>query len=175
MEWAAMFLVIFNAPVIKNVIDGGISVASNQVLRPNVLPASGDWYGKLAKPWFNPPGWVFPVMWVLISKPTQLWAVSRLMKAASPTAPWRPELAVYCAQLSLGDSWNSVFFGCQRIGLGLVTIGAQWGTLVASALLFRKIDPMAGKLLLPTIGWLAVAVALNSEIYRLNLSKKGRK
>ena len=41
VEWAAMFLVIFNAPVIKNVIDGGISVASNQVLRPNVLPASG--------------------------------------------------------------------------------------------------------------------------------------
>jgi len=179
VEWLALFAVIFTAPFLKDIIAGGVSTAGIQVMRPDKVPGDSDWYSKMLKPWFHPPGWVFAVMWVVVSKPTQLWAVSRLLVAANSAEseseelamPWH-ELAVYCVHLSLGDGWNDVYFGAQRLGLGLVVIVAQYATLVRSYLLFREVDPEAGGFLLPTIGWMTVAVALNEEVYRLNPSKK---
>jgi benzodiazapine receptor len=170
VQWASLVMIAFNASAIKNIVDGGITTASNQVLKPNVVPGDPTWYSKLKKPWFTPPGWLFPIMWVIVSKPTQIWAVSRLLKTAT-TTPW-PALAVYCTHLSLGDTWNSVFFGCQRVEAGAVVIGTFWSALVASGLVFGALDKMAGMLLLPTIGWVTVASALNFEIYRLNKSER---
>ena len=185
VEWMSLFIVIFNAPFVKDIIAGGISTAGIQIMRPDKFPGDSDWNEKLAKPWFYLPGWVFAVMWVLVSKPTQLWAVSRLLVAASAESesdsseadgevPWH-ELAVYCVHLALGDGWNDVYMGAKRLGLGLVIIVVQYATLVRSYLLFREVDPEAGKFLLPTLGWMAVAVALNEEVYRLNPSKKEKK
>lgn len=74
-------------------------------------------------------------------------------------------------QVSLGDVWNQIFFGCQRVRLGSYTIGTFYATLVASAVLFARIDQTAGLFLLPTIGWVTVATLLNLEIDRLNPPK----
>lgn len=165
LQWASLVFVVFSSSTIKSWIDGGVSVATNQVLRPNVIPGDSEWYDSLKKPWFNPPSWLFPIMWVIVSKPTQLLAVSKILKV-SPV-PW-PTLAVYCAHLSLGDVWNQVFFGCQRIKLGAGVISTFYGVLLSSAKLFYDVDPDAGLLLLPTCGWVTVATALNLAIYRLN-------
>lgn len=170
LQWVSAFLTIFASSSIKSVLDGGVSAASNQALRPDVVPGEAGWYANLKKPWFNPPGWLFPIMWLIVSKPTQLFAVSVLLKTQS-VGKW-PALAVYCAHLSLGDAWNQVFFGCQRIGLGAGVIVTFWGMLARSAFLFHKIDSTAGLLMLPTVGWVTVASALNLEIYRLNKSEK---
>jgi benzodiazapine receptor len=171
LQWSSLLVVIFGSSEIKAIADGSVSAASKQVLRPNVIPGDGPWYENLKKPWFNPPGWVFPVMWLIVSKPTQMWAASRILKATAATQfPW-PVMAVYCTHLSLGDTWNQVFFGCQRIRLGVGVICTFWSVLVASAVAFGSVDNTAGLLLLPTVGWVAVASALNIEIYRLNGEK----
>jgi len=186
LQWISLAVTIFFPSAVKSLVDGGVSAASNQVLKPNVTPGdSGAWYASLAKPWFNPPGWVFPIMWLIVSKPTQMWGVSCLLKqqqqagesesssssSLSTTSNnknlW-PVLAVYCCHLALGDAWNQVFFGCQRIRLGAQVIAAFWSLLATSSVLFGGMDKRAGLLLLPTLGWVTVATALNLEILRLN-------
>lgn len=162
----ALLLVIFCSSTIQSAITGSIaSIASNQVRKPNTVPGDTLWYTNLRKPFFNPPGWVFPIMWLLVCKPTQLLATLKLMGRFSTS--WLP-LTVFCAHLALGDAWNQVFFGRQRIGLGAIVISVFYGMLVLSTALFYNLDPNAGLLLLPTCAWVMVATALNFEIYRLN-------
>jgi tryptophan-rich sensory protein len=94
-------------------------------------------------------------------------AVSKVLK----TVPWKdqwPVLAVYCTHLALGDAWNDVFFGYQRIGLGAIVISVFFGFLLTSAKLFWDIDPVAGKLMLPTCGWVFIASSLNLSIFAKN-------
>ena len=122
---------------------------------------------------------VSPIMWLVVSKPTQIIAVSKVLKIAKSASSSSdldivvtklpiPALAVYCAHLSLGDAWNKVFFGLQCTGRGAAVITLFWGLLLTSAYLFYSIDPSAGTFLLPTCGWVSVATALNWNIYLNN-------
>lgn len=164
VQWIALIFVIFSSNTMKSWVQGGISTATKQSLQPNVVPGDQEWYVNLNKPWFHPPGWAFPIMWLLVSKPTQLIAASKIVKSDVSTKYW-PVLAVYCTHLSLGDAWNEVFFGSQRIGLGAVVITTFFGLLIGSATLFFGVDGSAGKFMLPTCAWVFVATALNLSIY----------
>ena len=182
-QWVAVFLIIYGSSFFGSLANSGLSAATQQALDPNTTPGDPEWYEKLQKPSWNPPGWVFPIMWLLIAKPTQLLAVTRLLKvsalqvAQNTDTTSRPRLplkllTVYCAHLSLGDAWNKVFFGLQCPGRGVAVITVFFGLLLASAYLFGTVDPLAGKLLLPTCGWVLVASALNWNIYLNNKTTK---
>jgi len=176
IQWVSIVAVTFSASVFGSLVDGGLSAATNQVLSPNMIPGDAEWFDKLKKPFWNPPGWLFPIMWLIVSKPTQLIAVSKILRnsAASlsevDTKIMLPLdlLAVYCAQLALGDAWNKVFFGLQCTGRGAAVITAFFGTLLLSAYLFYAADEAAGKFMLPTCGWVLIATSLNWSIYFLN-------
>ena len=146
VQWLGLLVVIFAS----SLIGGGVSAATSQTLRPNVTPGDPNWYAELKKPVWNPPGWLFPIMWLIVSKPTQLAAVARLLQ--QPTTKWVP-LAVYCSHLALGDSWNTVFFEYQSPGRGAAVILCFYAVLLSSAFLFYQEDPLSGLLLLPTCGW----------------------
>ncbi|KAJ1451112.1 TspO/MBR family-domain-containing protein [Pelagophyceae sp. CCMP2097] len=161
LQVVAWFFVIFASSVVGSLGDRGISSA--QLANPN-QPPDMEWYKSLNRPSWEPPGIVFPIMWLLISKPTQLLAVARI-SAAGPN--W-PALALYCAHLSLGDAWNRVFFGEKRIRLSTLVISTFYTALLATAGVFAKIDVKAGLLMLPTCAWVAVASALNFAVRRLN-------
>jgi benzodiazapine receptor len=179
-QWVAAFLIIYGSSFFGSLADGSLSAATQQALDPNTTPGDSEWFAKLQKPSWNPPGWVFPIMWLLIAKPTQLLAVTRLLKVSAQVAPNTDTasrlplelLAVYCAHLSLGDAWNKVFFGLQCPGRGAAVITVFFGLLLASAYLFGTVDPLAGKLLLPTCGWVLIASALNWNIYLNNKATK---
>ena len=166
--WVAFFVIIFASSVVGTFVDGGTSAALNQTLDPNTTPGEQEWYEKLKKPAWNPPGWLFPIMWLIVSKPTHLAAVNRFWTATEDGAGKGWRLFAYCMHLALGDTWNKVFFGFQCTGKGLVVILAFYSMLLFSAFLFGQVDPLAGKLLLPTCGWVTVATALNWSIYSLN-------
>lgn len=176
IQWLGLFLIIFASSFLGSIVEGSLSVATNQILDPNVVPGDANWYSKLQKPSWNPPGWVFPIMWLIVSKPTQMIAVSKILKKAAAmasdmdTAPVLPipVLAIYCAHLSLGDAWNKVFFGLQCLGRGAAVITVFFALLLASAIAFYQVEPTAGLFLLPTCGWVFVATALNWSIYRKN-------
>ena len=122
LQIAIAVAVVFGSSYFGQIIDIGMSAATRQVMSPNEIPGDADWYLNLKKPSWNPPGWLFPIMWLIVSKPTQLTAVWRLMTNASEKNDCAFPFAIYCAHLSLGDAWNKVFFGLvSTISLSIVT------------------------------------------------------
>jgi benzodiazapine receptor len=190
LELVASFLVIFCSSFFGSVTDNTLSAATKQVLAPNVVPGDDpNWYNKLVKPKWTPPGYVFPIMWLIISKPTQLCAVSRILKFGGTdistfgsttgssssmietiVSAFRTlsPLLVYCSHLAMGDAWNKVFFGLQCPGRGLAVIGTFYGLLLTSAYIFYTLDEVAGYYMIPTCIWVTIATALNYSIYMNN-------
>jgi tryptophan-rich sensory protein len=80
----------------------------------------------------------------------------------------RLALIVYAVQLALNLSWSFVFFGARLIGPALVVIGALIVAIVVNAVLFWRIERVAGALLVPYAAWVAFAAVLNAALWRLN-------
>lgn len=125
-----------------------------------------DWYDRLAKPSFQPPGWVFGAVW------TSLYTMLGIALAAILNEPYsnRRQLAIalFAAQLTLNFAWSPVFFGLHMIDFGFVLIVAMLLIAAITANLFRRLRPVAGWLMLPYLAWLCLATALNYETGRLN-------
>ena len=171
-EWFAWCVIIFGSSAVGSVVDGSLRAATNQILMPTRVAGEQGWYASLDKPRWEPPGYVFPIMWLLVSKPTQLLAVAKVCSSSvggegeeAAALPWVPQLAAYCLHLALGDAWNKVFFGQQKVAAGALMITVFYGALLASAYLFSLVDPMAGLLMVPTCLWVTIAAALNWSIY----------
>jgi tryptophan-rich sensory protein len=71
-------------------------------------------------------------------------------------------------QLALNLAWSALFFGMQWIGGALADIVLLLVAIGATALAFRRLDPLAGWLLLPYGLWVAYATVLNGAIWALN-------
>ena len=125
------------------------------------------WYKGLAKPSFNPPGWLFG----------PAWTVLYLMMAVAAWLVWKQglgvpgvklALVVYLAQLILNALWSILFFGFRSPLAGLVDIIVLWLAILATIVLFFRASVPAGVLLLPYIAWVSFAAILNAAILRLN-------
>jgi len=128
----------------------------------------GEWYTALAKPALTPPGWVFPVAWTLLyaTMGVALFLVWRRRDAPGRTLA----LAAFAAQLVLNAAWSWLFFGLRRPDLAFIDIVALWLLILASTVLFWRIRPAAGALLLPYLAWVGFASYLNLMLWRLNPS-----
>ena len=124
------------------------------------------WYDGLAKPAFQPPGWVFGAAW------TTLYTMLGIALAAILNAPFSTQrqlaIALFAAQLTLNFAWSPVFFGFHMIDPALALLIAMLLLATITANLFRRIRPVAGWLMLPYLAWLCLATALNYETGRLN-------
>ncbi|SDS63762.1 tryptophan-rich sensory protein [Halopseudomonas sabulinigri] len=123
----------------------------------------GQWYETLDKPGFTPPNWAFPVAWTLIYL-LLAWVGHRLV--AIPGS--QVLLALWAAQIALNALWTPVFFGAHRLFAAMLIIAVLWLVVAMMVLLAFKLDVISGLLLLPYLGWLSVAAALNFAIMRRN-------
>jgi tryptophan-rich sensory protein len=124
------------------------------------------WYAALAKPAFNPPGWVFGPVWTVLYLMMALAAWRVWRARAAPGA--RLALGAWALQLALNLSWSFIFFGARMIGAALAEILVLLAAIVLTAVLFWRIDRAAGALLVPYAAWVAFATALNAALWRLN-------
>ena len=146
------------ADALLSTTTAALSAPVRQILLPTKTPDQG-WYDSLPKPTWNPPTWLFPVAWLLVSKPTQVLGLARLGATIS-----MPARIAYVTHLALGDTWNRVFFGDKNIRLGVAVIWSFVAVLATASLLFAQQDPIAGAFLLPTLAWVTVAASLNTYI-----------
>ena len=126
----------------------------------------GEWYASLAKPGWNPPAAVFGPVWTVLylSMGIAAWMVWR--KAGFAGAP--VALGLFLFQLVLNALWSYLFFGAHRADLALLEIAVLWLAILATTIAFWRISAPAGALLLPYLGWVGFAAALNWQLWRLN-------
>jgi benzodiazapine receptor len=125
-----------------------------------------DWYPTLNKPWFNPPDWLFGPVWTVLYVMMGIAAWRVWCKAWGDRA--RRPLALFALQLALNLGWSIAFFGLHAIGAAVVVIVALEAAILATMLLFRRIDALAAALLVPYALWVAFAALLNVTIWCLN-------
>lgn len=137
------------------VVGGGLLIGA--VVTP------GDWYAGLAKPAFNPPGWVFGPVWTILYVLIAIagWRVWHADRTGAAMKLW-------WAQLALNFLWTPAFFGAHRIGLALVVILFLLATIVAFIVAARRTDRAAAWLFAPYAAWVAFATLLNASILALN-------
>jgi translocator protein len=126
--------------------------------------APGAWYDSLAKPWFNPPNWLFG----------PAWTVLYIMIAV---AGWRSFSAevfgaqslLWIAQMAFNFLWSPVVFGLQWLwpGVGVALL------MLASIIAFMVVawsngDRVSAALFLPYAFWVSFATLLNVTLARMN-------
>src|SRR5690242_16302731 len=87
---------------------------------PNLAP----WYAGLAKPWFNPPNWIFAPVWTSLYL-LMAYSVWRILKAPGNDADRRTALMLFFVQLALNTLWSWLFFGLNNPLAGLMNIVPQ--------------------------------------------------
>jgi benzodiazapine receptor len=80
-------------------------------------------------------------------------------------------LTLYGTQLTLNLAWSTIFFGQHKIGLGAATLATLTANVAACIWAFYPINKNAAYLMIPYLGWLAFATALNFDIWKRNCSK----
>lgn len=125
-----------------------------------------DWYPTLHKPSFNPPDWLFGPVWTVLYVMMGVAAWRVWLKAWGDRA--RRPLILFALQLVLNLGWSVAFFGLHAIGAAVVVIVALEAAILATMLLFLRIDGLAAALLVPYALWVAFATVLNVAIWRLN-------
>ena len=153
--WVALAVLVASCLAIGAV--GGIVTASSV----------DTWYPGLNKPAWNPPDSVFGPVWTLLylMMAVAAWLVWRRRGAADV----RAAMTLFAVQLGLNAAWSVLFFGLRRPGLAAVEIVLLWLAIVATMALFARVSRPAGWLLVPYLGWVSFAAALNIAIWRLNM------
>ena len=134
--------------------------------------AVADWYPTLTKPSFNPPAWVFGPAWTVLYI-TMGVAAFLVWRKGLDADGVRIALTVFAVQLALNGLWSMLFFGMQAPGWALVEIIVLWIAIGITSVLFWRVAPAAGALLLPYWGWVSFATLLNASLWWLNRAPLG--
>jgi len=132
----------------------------------------GTWYAGLAKPAFNPPNWLFAPVWTALYLMMAFagWRVWRRRGATGVGGALDVRLALgaWALQLALNLVWSFLFFGARLIGAALAESMLLLAAILATAVLFWRIDRVAGALFVPYAAWVAFATVLTAALWRLN-------
>lgn len=124
------------------------------------------WYLTLVKPSWNPPSWIFGPAWTTLYAFMGVAAALVWKQRTFPGA--KTALWFYGIQLALNVLWSILFFGLKNPELAFAEIVVLLIMIIATTVLFWRINPWAGVLMLPYIAWVSFATYLNYTIWRLN-------
>ena len=130
------------------------------------IHAIPEWYIFLRKPFFSPPNWLFGPVWTALYFLMSVAAYRVWVRAVPPIRT--NAITAYFIQLGLNALWTPIFFGLHSPILGLVVIVSLLAMIVVTIYRFTSIDRTAALLLVPYLGWVAFATALNLFIVILN-------
>jgi tryptophan-rich sensory protein len=132
---------------------------------------AGDFYTSLSRPPWAPPPWLFAPVWTLLY--LLLGVAAWLVWRERGFAGGRMALTLFLIQLALNALWTWLFFAWRQGALAFVEILVLWVLILATAVAFWRIRPLAGALLLPYLLWVAFASALTWAVWQRNPSILG--
>lgn len=127
----------------------------------------GPWYQALAKPAWNPPDVVFPMGWTLIYALITVSGITA-WRAARTSAQAEWVLGLFALNGFLNISWSILFFRFQRPDWALVEVALLWLSILAIMVYAARFSRRAALLLVPYLGWVSFAAALNWAVVELN-------
>ena len=144
---------------------------SNQRPLPKTKEIDGDTEPERVMPSWTPPGFIFPIVWLLLIGP--LRAVTSNMIVQTSGNYVTKALMALMLHLSIGDVWNTINNVERRYGTSVlgVTFGV-YGSTCFAAYQYYLVNPMAGKLLSFKLIWLTIASSLIIRTWQLNKNPK---
>lgn len=126
-----------------------------------------NWFPLLEKPFFSPPSWIFPPVWILLYT---LMGISLYIvwKKGVQQREVKIGLLIFGIQLGLNIIWSYLFFGLRSPYYAFIEIILLWFAILLTIIQFRKISKTASYLLLPYILWVSFAMLLNHSLWLLN-------
>src|SRR5687767_12959252 len=129
---------------------------------------AGDFYARLDRPGWAPPGWVFGPVWTVLyaTQGVAAWLVWRERHEGAPRRRRRraAALGAFGAQLAANALWSWLFFAWRQGGLAFGEVVLLLAMIAVTAALFWRVRPLAGALLLPYLLWVGYATALTYAI-----------
>lgn len=159
---ALLMLLVFLAISFAVAAFGSLSTISNV----------DGWYADAAKPFWNPPNFLFGPVWTVLYTLMSVAAWLVWMRRDRPGT--RAALFAYVAQLVLNAVWTPVFFGAYpligpaALWIAVVIILALDVAILVTMLRFFPVSRTATWLLLPYWAWVLFATTLNAGLAVLN-------
>jgi len=144
------------------IITLAVGLAAGMVSRPDV------WYDALSKPVWNPPGWIFAPVWILLY--VLMGAAAGIIWQRRAFSQSTLALNLYVIQLILNIIWSFIFFGMRNPGFAFAEICLLWLAIIATIFTFWRVYRPAVFLLMPYFLWVSFAAVLNFTIWRMNIS-----
>ena len=129
-------------------------------------PAADPWYAALNKAPWNPPPFVFWIVWPALYAlmGVALWRL--WLKRGETSFP--ALAALFATQLALNWPWNFLFFTYHMLLLSFIWILALISVVAALIWLAWKADRIAAWCLVPYLLWLGYAASLSGYIWWMN-------
>lgn len=130
-----------------------------------ITQRDSQFYDELTKPFFAPPGWLFPVAWAILytAMAFAMWFVLRAQGRDRKLL-----LGLYFGQLAVNLVWPWLFFTQQALGLAFFWLILLWMLAAIMLYQFFRESRVAGWLIAPYQVWLTFAAVLNFCLARLN-------
>ena len=125
---------------------------------------SMEMYQSLNKPALAPPSWLFPAAWTVLYI---LMGVASYLVLIAGSAN-KTALDIYGLQLVFNYLWPIFFFTLGAYLFSFIWLVLLWLLILATAILFYRINKTVGWLMLPYLLWVAFAGYLNLSVYILN-------
>jgi len=118
------------------------------------------------KPPLSPPSIVFPIVWAVLFA---LMGIGAARIYRSPASAGRSRsLFLFFLQLAVNFFWSILFFNLRAYSFAFFWLLLLWVLILWMTLSFRKLDPLAARLQLPYLIWVAFAAYLNLGVWILN-------
>jgi benzodiazapine receptor len=130
-----------------------------------------SFYALLSQPVWAPPPWLFGPVWTVLygMMAFAAWLVWR----SGGLRNNRIALFFFSAQLILNALWSWLFFAWQLGAMAFAEIMLLWIFIVITVVLFWRVRPLAGAMLIPYLLWVSFAAALNYTLWQLDSQALG--
>lgn len=122
-------------------------------------------YPLLEKSSLTPPGWVFPIVWMVLYL---LMGIGMALVEARGGPERSRALSLFGIQLALNFGWSLLFFNSGAYLSALLCLIVLWVMILAMAGSFASVSRPAAWLQIPYLLWVAFAGYLNAAVWVLN-------
>ena len=121
-----------------------------------------NWYDKLNKSKYNPPSWIFSVVWPILYICMAISFI--IVKQNEKCKNYCDPLKFFTIQLLFNLIWTTIFFKFKNIKLAVLDLILIIIFTFITILQFYKISLLATLLLIPYFIWICFALYLNVYI-----------